>query len=277
MASPAEDRSTLECVVQLLAPVDQAAARRQLRAQIARLERELAATLATTYPRIVTPAGPRAARPRLLGLAELERSRDALAARVGDRPPPRRRAAEQPGRCPAAARPRCSAAPPALKGAVIHNARARAHGLHDLPRRPAPARRLVAGEDLLRLSLSPVSRHNKRRRRPRNRSRPSRRARPGATLEDRIDERPKPPWHPFPLIEIAVLSASSASSWASSSATRRRPHAAGIRARAGRARRPRHVAARALRRLPQPHADARRVPRRGRRGRHRVRRPRARA
>ena len=49
-----------------------------------------------------------------------------------------------------------------------------------------------------------MSRHNKRRSRPRSTQpavppRPPRR-----TLQDRIEERPKPPWHPFPLIEIAV-------------------------------------------------------------------------
>jgi hypothetical protein len=64
---------------------EEAAARRALRGQIARLERELATVLATTYPRIAAPAEPRrAGAPRLLGLVELERSRDALAARVSD-------------------------------------------------------------------------------------------------------------------------------------------------------------------------------------------------
>ena len=65
--------------------LDSAAARRSLRAQIARLEGELARTLASTYPRI-TPAGPPLAHrgPKLLDLEELEVTRDALAARVSD-------------------------------------------------------------------------------------------------------------------------------------------------------------------------------------------------
>src|SRR4051812_39865453 len=70
-----------------------AAARRSLRQQIARLEGELARTLATTYPR-VTPAGPAIAHrgPKLLDLEALEITRDALAARVSD---VRRRAQKQ--------------------------------------------------------------------------------------------------------------------------------------------------------------------------------------
>lgn len=60
-----------------------AAARAALRAQIARLERELATVVAASYPRIVTPpALARARAPRLLDLGQLERARDALAARV---------------------------------------------------------------------------------------------------------------------------------------------------------------------------------------------------
>jgi ParB-like chromosome segregation protein Spo0J len=63
--------------------VDEGAARRTLRAQIARLERELATAVISTYPRLpVGSAGAGHAGPRLLGLGELERTRDALAARV---------------------------------------------------------------------------------------------------------------------------------------------------------------------------------------------------
>jgi hypothetical protein len=62
-----------------------AAARRSLRAQIERLEGELAQTLTSTYPRIVTPPDDDGRRsPRLLDLGELERVRDALAARVSE-------------------------------------------------------------------------------------------------------------------------------------------------------------------------------------------------
>src|SRR4051794_37957292 len=72
----------------MLATVEQletaAAARRSLRQQIARLERELAETLASTYPRISAPHPIAHGGPRLLGLEELERTRDALVARVSD-------------------------------------------------------------------------------------------------------------------------------------------------------------------------------------------------
>lgn len=62
---------------------DEAAARRTLRAQIARLERELAALFVSVHPRrdfdwqVAAPGGP-----RLLGMGELEELRDRLAARV---------------------------------------------------------------------------------------------------------------------------------------------------------------------------------------------------
>ena len=64
---------------------DERAARRTLREQIARLEREHAAIVAAAFPRLApeSPA-PRLAGPRLLSLGELERVRDDLAARTGD-------------------------------------------------------------------------------------------------------------------------------------------------------------------------------------------------
>ena len=63
--------------------VDERGARRALRAQIARLEREHAAALiAARLP--AGPPGVRASGPRLLGLGELERIRDDLAERVAD-------------------------------------------------------------------------------------------------------------------------------------------------------------------------------------------------
>jgi hypothetical protein len=64
---------------------DQAAARRSLREQIAKLERELAALFASAYPRrglewrVRSPGGP-----RLLGIGELEELRDELATRLED-------------------------------------------------------------------------------------------------------------------------------------------------------------------------------------------------
>jgi hypothetical protein len=63
--------------------VDEAAARRSLREQIARLERELGDAFVTAFPRMrldvaVAPAGG----PRLLSLGDLERLRDDLAERL---------------------------------------------------------------------------------------------------------------------------------------------------------------------------------------------------
>jgi hypothetical protein len=73
--------------------VDSAAARRSLREQIARLEGELARTLASTYPRIAAQGPPIThGGPKLLDLGQLEITRDALAARVAD---VRRRAQRQ--------------------------------------------------------------------------------------------------------------------------------------------------------------------------------------
>jgi hypothetical protein len=65
--------------------VDEAAARRSLRQQIARLERELAAMFTSAHPRqglewqVRSPGGP-----RLLGVGELEALRDNLVARLED-------------------------------------------------------------------------------------------------------------------------------------------------------------------------------------------------
>jgi len=65
--------------------VDERAARRTLRAQIARLERDLASAVLAAYPHL--PAGTASAPaggPRLLSLGELERVRDDLARRLAD-------------------------------------------------------------------------------------------------------------------------------------------------------------------------------------------------
>lgn len=67
-------------------PAGERAARAQLRRQIGRLERELAGLVAEGFGRVEVPyrvpapAGP----PRMLGLGELERTRDELAARVAE-------------------------------------------------------------------------------------------------------------------------------------------------------------------------------------------------
>jgi hypothetical protein len=67
------------------AAVDEHAARQTLRDQIARLERELSAVAIAAYPRLDARTRTAAVSgPRLLSLGELERVRDALAARLGD-------------------------------------------------------------------------------------------------------------------------------------------------------------------------------------------------
>jgi hypothetical protein len=68
-----------------LAPVDESAARGQLRRQIAALEAQLSDAVIRSFPhgRLQTPA-PAADGPRVLTLGELEAVRDALAARVAD-------------------------------------------------------------------------------------------------------------------------------------------------------------------------------------------------
>ena len=65
--------------------VDERAARRTLREQIARLERDLASAVIAAYPHL--PAGSASAGaggPRLLGLGDLERIRDDLAGRLAE-------------------------------------------------------------------------------------------------------------------------------------------------------------------------------------------------
>ena len=69
----------------VLPDVDERAARRTLRAQIARLERDLGAAVIAAYPRL--PAGTArvpSTGPRLLGLEQLERVRDDLADRLAE-------------------------------------------------------------------------------------------------------------------------------------------------------------------------------------------------
>lgn len=67
------------------APEDHRAARVELRRQVTRLERELGELFAATFPRQGIEWGVAAAGgPRVLGIAELERTRDALASRLAD-------------------------------------------------------------------------------------------------------------------------------------------------------------------------------------------------
>jgi hypothetical protein len=72
-----------------LEPVDERAARRSLREQVAKLERELSRVVAGAFPHISAdaaraPGDEAFGGPRLLSLAQLERQRDGLAARVQD-------------------------------------------------------------------------------------------------------------------------------------------------------------------------------------------------
>jgi hypothetical protein len=70
-------------VVERTRPDEALHARRSLRAQIARMEGELATITASTYPPIAVAAPTRVrGTPRLLDLAALERARDDLAGRV---------------------------------------------------------------------------------------------------------------------------------------------------------------------------------------------------
>jgi len=73
---------------------DERLARAELRRQIGRLERELAGLAAEAFPlrTIATGIGAPQGPPRIAGLAELERVRDALAERIGEA---RRARAEQ--------------------------------------------------------------------------------------------------------------------------------------------------------------------------------------
>jgi hypothetical protein len=101
--------------------VDERAARRSLREQIGRLEREAAAVVIAGFPGLDpgSPLQPPGG-PRLLALGDLERVRDALAARVGEL---RAAAAEQAARHAAAEREleRMLADPPAHKWRRLSN------------------------------------------------------------------------------------------------------------------------------------------------------------
>jgi hypothetical protein len=69
-------------VVERTRPDAALAARQSLRAQIARLEGELARITASTYPPVAVTTDARGGTPHLLDFAALERARDDLAGRV---------------------------------------------------------------------------------------------------------------------------------------------------------------------------------------------------
>jgi hypothetical protein len=120
--------------------VDEHAARRTLRDQIGRLEREVSAVVITAYPRLARPSDGAERRslagaPRVLSLGDLERTRDALAARLGDL---QAAAAEQSARQADAAREleRMLADPPAHKWRRITHADLGIPGCGDYHVRP---------------------------------------------------------------------------------------------------------------------------------------------
>ena len=180
--------------------------RRDLRAQIASLERELANTLAATYPRVAATRTIAHGGPRLLDLGQLERTRDTLAANVSDV----RRRAEDQRRAQAEARARLEAMYTDLAGhkgeqIAMPSSASRLHRLRGpaAARARRPVHQLVAGDGVVGLSVTPHK--GKRRRRPKSTAPPVPPRAPKRSLADRIDARPKAPWHPFPLVELAVL------------------------------------------------------------------------
>lgn len=86
----------LEHHIPLVDPhVDETAARRALRGQIARLELELCATATSVLPHLPLPSVPGRAGPRLLPLGTLEQVRDELADRLAELRAERARIADQ--------------------------------------------------------------------------------------------------------------------------------------------------------------------------------------
>ena len=161
--------STLEAVLTVAPQLTEAAARRDLRGQIARLERELARHAGGDLPADRRPSGGSRTAARAC-------STWPSSSRPATRSPPRvsdvrERAARQRA-AQADARARLEAMyadPAAYKGArdLQRGARpARLHGLRGPPaaRARRPAHRLVAGHGVLRLSVTPHK--SKRRRRP---------------------------------------------------------------------------------------------------------------
>ncbi len=139
------------------------AARVSLKAQIARLERELSGIVAGRFPYIPAPraarsAGAPRARPRLPDLGELERERDHLAGRVQELRRTARGAHR--ARAPRAGAARADAPRTralqvrAPTGPGSRTGRLRGLGGPTPPRPDRDARRLVAAQALVRLSVS---------------------------------------------------------------------------------------------------------------------------
>jgi len=85
MQRPLDARTARPVAPSRSLPGDELAARRALRAQVARLERRLAAAVAASFPDGgVETTVPATSGPRVLTLGELEALRDALAGRVAE-------------------------------------------------------------------------------------------------------------------------------------------------------------------------------------------------
>jgi hypothetical protein len=83
IAGPQEQSAALAAALPGVVETDELAARRSLRDQIAKLERELASAFLAAWPRAHAEwSVPGRGGPRLLGLGELERLRDELAERL---------------------------------------------------------------------------------------------------------------------------------------------------------------------------------------------------
>ncbi len=81
--APAGTDSGLPGVGERTGLAEERAARRTLRAQIAKLERDLSDAFVTAFPdRLMPEPAPAGVTPRLLDMGELERIRDSLAARL---------------------------------------------------------------------------------------------------------------------------------------------------------------------------------------------------
>lgn len=79
------EQLTIDRGAPVVSLANERAARRSLRMQVARLERELSETVAAGFPHIApVPGGTSFAGPRLLSLEQLELQRDRLAGRVQD-------------------------------------------------------------------------------------------------------------------------------------------------------------------------------------------------
>ena len=237
ITAPQDLRTGFAASPALPAEVDERAARSTLRTQIARLERELGQTVARMFPEPVDYEPlPALGGPRLLSLGELEALRDALAQRVGTAID---RAAEidenhslnrellermrrEPGRYKFV---RIAATDVGERGCGVYHVRPRM-GLVGM----------LAGWWQVKLSSGcPLATGRRVRRRPREsvgseaswddaavsaprpgRRRPARvRRRAAAPVRRtapatprrraRLDEAPKAPWAPFPLVELCIL------------------------------------------------------------------------